>query len=357
MKILEVKSSLHDYKITIGSGTRFHTQKLISKSYTSILIITDDVIAPLYLEDLKNTFKNQKVYTYILPNGEAEKSISNYYKIQTKAIEYGLDRDSLLIALGGGVVGDITGFVAATYMRGIDFIQVPTTILSHDSSVGGKVAINHELGKNLIGAFYPPKAVIYDIDTLKTLNDAEKRSGYAEIIKEAFISDSVFLNELLTININNLTSEQLSNHLYKGIKIKAEIVEADEKESNIRKYLNLGHTLSHAIESELGYGEITHGEAVAIGIIFALRISEIKYNINLPITDYINWMKMNNYPFDLSGLKTERLIQKMKSDKKSKNQVIQMVLLKEIGKPATENLSDDFLTEQLNKFIKELKSL
>ncbi len=357
MKTLKVKSSLHDYKITIGSGMRFHTQKLLSKSYTSIMIITDDVIESLYLKDLKNTLKDQKVFTYVLPNGEAEKSIDNYYKIQTKAIENGLDRNSLLIALGGGVVGDITGFVAATYMRGIDFIQVPTTILAHDSSVGGKVAINHELGKNLIGAFYPPQAVIYDIDTLKTLSDAEKRSGYAEIIKEAFISDLAFLNELFSINITNLTNEQLSNHLYKGIQIKAEIVEADEKESNIRKHLNLGHTLSHAIESELGYGKITHGEAVAIGIIFALRISEIKYNIDLPINSYIDWMKMNNYPFDLSELKTEKLIHKMKSDKKSKNQVIQMVLLKEIGKPTTEDLSDDFLTEQLNKFIKELKSL
>src|SRR5699024_5493517 len=156
----------------------------------------------------------------------------------------------------------------------IDFIQMPTTILAHDSSVGGKVAINHELGKNMIGAFYPPQAVIYDIETLKTLNKAELRSGYAELIKEAFISEKDFLNEL--------TDTKLSEHLYKGIKIKSEIVEADEKESNVRKYLNLGHTLSHAIESELGYGKITHGEAVAIGMIFALKLSNIKYNAQLP---------------------------------------------------------------------------
>ncbi len=357
MKTLKIKASSHEYNVTIGHGIRFRVQELLERSYSSIMIITDEVIESLYLDDIKNTFSDHKMYTYILPSGEAEKSIDNYYKIQTKAIEYGLDRDSLFIALGGGVVGDITGFVAATYMRGIDFIQIPTTVLAHDSSVGGKVAINHELSKNMIGAFYPPKAVIYDIDTLKTLSDAELRSGYAEIIKEAFISDHHFLNELLEINLNDLTSEQLSEHLYKGIKIKADIVEADEKESNVRKYLNLGHTLSHAIESELGYGTITHGEAVAIGIIFALNLSEAKYDTILPVKAYIDWLKINNYPLNISTIKTENILKRMKSDKKSVNQVVQMVLLKDIAQPSIENLSDEFIMEYLTSFLKELKEL
>lgn len=357
MEILNVKTSSHDYNVTIGHGTRFQINELLPNSYSSIMIITDEVIEPLYLSDVKAAFDSKKVFTYVLPSGEAEKSIDNYYKIQTKALEVGLDRNSLLIALGGGVVGDITGFVAATYMRGIDFIQIPTTVLAHDSSVGGKVAINHELGKNMIGAFYPPKAVIYDIDTLKTLNTAELRSGYAELIKEAFISDENFLNELLETKLTDLTDDQLSKHLYQGIKVKAGIVEADEKESNVRKYLNFGHTLSHAIESELGYGEITHGEAVAIGIIFALKLSNAKYKIKLPIDAYVNWLKMNNYPLNIPEMETDKLVKRMKSDKKTTNQVIQMILLKDIGKPHTQEVSDDFLIDYLAEFIKELKNL
>lgn len=357
MKTLKVKASSHDYNVTIGRGTRFQVKELLHKSYTSIMIITDDVIEPLYLEDVKAAFANKNIFTYILPSGEAEKSIENYYKIQTKALEAGLDRDSLLIALGGGVIGDITGFVAATYMRGIDFVQIPTTVLAHDSSVGGKVAINHELGKNMIGAFYPPQAVIYDIDTLKTLNAAELRSGYAELIKEAFISDKDFLNELFEIKLIELTDEQLSEHLYKGIKVKADIVEQDEKESSVRKYLNLGHTLSHAIESELGYGAITHGEAVAIGIVFALKLSKVKYDADLPIEAYVNWLKVNEYPLNIPEIKTANIIKRMKSDKKSSNQVIQMVLLEAIGKPCIQDLSDAFLIEHLDSFIKELENL
>lgn len=357
MEILNVKTSSHDYNVTIGHGTRFQINELLPNSYSSIMIITDEIIEPLYLSDVKAAFDSKKIFTYVLPSGEAEKSIDNYYKIQTKALEVGLDRNSLLIALGGGVVGDITGFVAATYMRGIDFIQIPTTVLAHDSSVGGKVAINHELGKNMIGAFYPPKAVIYDIDTLKTLNAAELRSGYAELIKEAFISDENFLNELLETKLTDLTDDQLSKHLYQGIKVKAGIVEADEKESNVRKYLNFGHTLSHAIESELGYGQITHGEAVAIGIIFALKLSNAKYKIKLPIDAYVNWLKMNNYPLNIPEMETDKLVKRMKSDKKTTNQVIQMILLKDIGKPHTQEVSDDFLIDYLAEFIKELKNL
>lgn len=357
MKTLKVKASSHEYNVTIGHETRFRVHELLKKSYTSIMIITDNVIEPLYLDDIKKSLSEFKVYTYILPSGEAEKSIENYYKIQTKALEYGLDRNSLFVALGGGVVGDLTGFVAATYMRGIDFIQIPTTVLAHDSSVGGKVAINHELGKNMIGAFYPPQAVIYDIDTLKSLSQAELRSGYAEIIKEAFISDSDFLTELLEVSLHQLTDEQLSEHLYKGIKIKADIVEADERESNVRKYLNLGHTLSHAIESELGYGKITHGEAVAIGIIFALRLSEAMFNKNLQTETYINWLKTNEYPLNLPELKTKDLIDRMKSDKKTKNQIIQMVLLNDIGDPCVQDVSDDYLINHLDNFLKELKKI
>src|SRR5690625_3189001 len=276
MKELFIQTSTHDYTVYVGKGLRYKLNELLPRDYRDILIITDDVVAPLYLEDFKATLKapSVTVFEVIIPSGERSKSIEQYYRLQTKALEYNLDRNSLIVALGGGVVGDLAGFVAATFMRGIDYIQVPTTILAHDSSVGGKVAINHELGKNLIGAFYPPRAVIYDIDTLQSLPTHEVRSGYAEIVKEAFIADEKLVDELLTMRLEQVTEDELIKHLYSGINIKAHIVELDERESYMRMFLNFGHTLAHAIEAELQYGEITHGEAVAIGMLFALRVSE-----------------------------------------------------------------------------------
>src|SRR5690625_2425837 len=357
MKQMTVNSSSGPYPIYVGTSIRHRVQSLLKKQYERVLIVTDNVVASLYLADVKAALQDCSVIEAIIPNGEQAKHIEQYYHLQSIALENNLDRQSLIIALGGGVIGDLAGFVAATFMRGIDYIQMPTTILAHDSSVGGKVAINHELGKNMIGAFYPPRAVIYDIETLKTLNKAELRSGYAELIKEAFISEKDFLNELLNTKLNELTDKQLSEHLYKGIKIKSEIVEADEKESNVRKYLNLGHTLSHAIESELGYGKITHGEAVAIGMIFALKLSNIKYNAQLPNESFINWLKINHYPLNIPLLESKKLIKRMKSDKKSKNQIVQMILLETVGNPRIENLPDEFLIKHLDEFIKELENL
>src|SRR5690625_1282699 len=274
MKELQVDTSSHSYSVCIGEDLRLQLNDHISTNYSSILIITDNQIADLYLQDILHGLEGRPVHYTVIPSGEASKSIDYFYKLQTFAMEKGVDRQSLIIALGGGVIGDLAGFVAATYMRGIDYIQVPTTILAHDSSVGGKVAINHELGKNMIGSFYPPKAVIYDVDTLHTLPEHEFRSGYAELIKEAFIADASFLKQLLELNIQNISHEMLKEHLFTGIQIKAEIVERDEKESHIRKFLNFGHTLAHALETELGYGKITHGEAVAVGMLFALKVSE-----------------------------------------------------------------------------------
>src|SRR5690625_4355185 len=356
MKKIKIKASSHEYDITIGHGIRFEINELINDSYSSIMIITDEVIENLYLNDIKDTLNFDNITTYILPSGEAEKSINNYYKIHTRAIEAGLDRNSLIIALGGGVVGDIAGFVAATYMRGIDFIQMPTTILAHDSSVGGKVAINHELGKNMIGNFYAPQAVIYDVNTLESLPEHEIRSGYAEIIKEAFIANHSLLDTLLQVNLKQLSAAQLKNHLYEGIKIKANIVEKDEKESSIRKFLNLGHTLAHALEAELGYGKITHGEAVAIGLLFAIRVSEQQYNVQLPYDSLLKWLLKNGYPIFFEA-NIQSIIQLMKSDKKSQNKHVQMVLLHEVTKLVIEELNDDMLKTCLQLFKKELDTL
>lgn len=354
MNKIVVQSSSHAYHIEIGEDIRLQLKKFLPKQYSSVMIISDNNVADLYLDDIRENFINDRVFEAIIPSGEQTKSIEYFYQLQTEAIENGLDRQALIIALGGGVIGDLAGFVASTFLRGIDYIQIPTTILAHDSSVGGKVAINHELGKNLIGSFYPPKAVIYDVNTLQTLSDHEVRSGYAELMKEALIADEKFYQQILATDITNLSTKQLKDHLRNGIQIKAAIVEADEKESGDRMFLNLGHTLGHALEAELGYGKLTHGEAVAIGLLFALRVSEQHFSTKLPYDSLLQWLKKNNYPLTLPTIKVERLIAKMKLDKKVVNETIQMVLIKNIGKPIVTEINDSVLTKYLTSFLGEL---
>lgn len=355
MNDLLVKTSTHDYTVFIGKSIRNQLKEYLPKSYTSILIITDDKIAPLYLQEIKEALSGERVIEAIIPHGEKSKNIEQYYYLQTIAMENHLDRSALIIALGGGVVGDLAGFVAATYMRGIDYIQVPTTILAHDSSVGGKVAINHELGKNMIGNFYPPRAVIYDVETVQTLPTHEIRSGYAEIMKEAFIANESFVEELLTIDILQVSNDHLMDHLFQGIQIKANIVEQDERESHVRKYLNFGHTLAHAIEAELGYGKITHGEAVAVGMLFALFVSEKHYNKQLFLAEYKKWMIKNQYPISLFQIKIDAIIQKMKLDKKATSQQVQFILLESIGNPKVVDFSDEDIRKYLEMFAEELE--
>src|SRR5690625_21422 len=353
MKKIEIKTSTHPYCIYIGTDLLKRVEKYLEKQYSSIFIITDNHVASLYLQEVKDGLNNNTVHTSVIQSGEASKSIETYYELQTKAIEIGLDRQSLIIALGGGVVGDLAGFVAATYMRGIDYVQIPTTILAHDSSVGGKVAINHKLGKNMIGNFYPPKAVIYDVNTLTTLPIHEVRSGYAEIMKEALIADENLFKNLLEIEVKNVSSSQLQYHLYEAIKVKAEIVEQDERESSVRKFLNLVHTFAHALEATLGYGKLTHGEAVAIGLLFAIKVSEEQLHVQLPYVPLKHWLRANDYPLTWDA-NIQAMIRLMKSDKKSEKSRIQMVLMKSIGELMTKELSDDFLINALMEFKKEL---
>ncbi len=353
-----ITTSTNQYDVFIDKGILGNLKDYLPKEYRNILIITDTIVNELYTEKVVASLPEEaKVSVSIVPSGEASKSIEQYYQLLTDAIQQPLDRKSLIIALGGGMIGDLAGFVAATYMRGIDFIQVPTTILAHDSSVGGKVAINHPEGKNLIGNFYPPQAVLYDIDTLHSLPDKEIRSGYAEVVKHGFISNHAYLEDILKVNLTEtIDSNVMTDHLQKGIAVKAQVVEQDEKESNIRKFLNFGHTLGHAIESELGYGKITHGEAVAIGMLFAIRVSEQMLGSKLPYEALYNWLSDNHYPLDLPSKSAAQLVERMKKDKKSENATVQMVLLREIGEPITENISDQKLTNLLENFMRELGS-
>jgi len=339
MEKFQIKTKSKEYPLFIGSGiiaelqTFLHEIKL--NKVSKILVITDESVSNLYLERVLSVLQSlYSVTSVIIPNGEKAKSIDVYYQCQTKALEEKLDRASLIIALGGGVVGDLAGFVAATFMRGIPFIQIPTTLLAHDSAVGGKVAINHPLGKNMIGAFHQPEAVIYDSSFIATLSEKELRSGFAEVIKHALIKDREFYNWLTqeVSSLDDLTGEKLQYAVQKGIEIKASVVYEDELEKGIRAILNFGHTLGHAIEAELGYGEITHGDAIAIGMLYAIKVSERVYGIDLSYHSFVSLFKRYGFPTRVPRqLSNDSLIDRMKRDKKSTASKIRMVLIREIG--------------------------
>ncbi|SDY87161.1 3-dehydroquinate synthase [Evansella caseinilytica] len=358
--ILHVHSSQHTYPIIIEPGCRKRTfafiDQYITRKPTKYLIITDDNVAPLYLEDVVHSFpSSETVETYVVPSGEQSKSFKQYEETVTAALKYRLDRRSLIIALGGGVVGDLAGFVAASYMRGIPFIQIPTTLLAHDSSVGGKVGINHSLGKNMVGAFHQPSLVLYDPEALLSLPEREWRSGFAEVIKHGFIADKDLLEWLVThvTSFQEWDMDILSEMLYRSIQVKANIVQEDEKEQGVRAFLNFGHTLGHAIEAEAGYGAITHGEAVAIGIVYALRLSEKCFEVNLQSAPYLEKLKSLGYQLDIpKQLSADGLLERMSVDKKAYNQVIRFVLLKAIGKPVVQGMSGTVLLDELKREVK-----
>ena len=280
MKTLQVKLGEHgerSYPIYIG-------QDLLAKpeliepyvNGTQVLIVSNETVAPLYLKKVQNTFNSYDVETVILPDGEQYKNLTELNTIFDALLSAKFDRTCTLVALGGGVVGDMTGFAAASYQRGVNFIQIPTTLLAQvDSSVGGKTGVNHPKGKNMIGAFHQPTCVIADSDTLNTLEDNQLSAGIAEVIKYGLIRDMDF-TKWLEENMHKLLErdpEALSHAIEVSCKCKAEIVAEDEKESGVRALLNLGHTFGHAIETSAGYGNWLHGEAVATGMLMAADLS------------------------------------------------------------------------------------
>ncbi len=277
MAILNLELGERSYPIYIDSGLISKTDLLSTHIRAKrVCIVTNDIVAPLYLDSLKAKLADFTVDEVILPDGEAEKNLANFEVIMSHLLKNEHGRDTTLIALGGGVIGDITGFAAACYQRGIDFIQIPTTLLSQvDSSVGGKTAVNHPLGKNMVGAFYQPKAVFIDIDSLKTLPMREFNAGMAEVIKYGILGDEAFFI-WLEDNISAIKAgdeDVLAQMIEKCCQCKADIVASDEKESGVRALLNLGHTFGHAIEAEQGYGKWLHGEAVATGMVLAAKLA------------------------------------------------------------------------------------
>lgn len=352
---MQIKTASKQYPVLIGKQAinelpDFITQEL--NQLNKILIITDEKVAELHLQTVKKALikTGKPVLHYVVPEGEHAKTFEVFYECQSYCLSQQLNRKSLIIALGGGAVGDLAGFVAATFMRGIPFIQVPTTLLAHDSAVGGKVAINHPLGKNMIGAFHQPEAVIYDLEFLQTLPLQELRSGFAEVIKHSLIADKEFYRWLKSniVDLNNITDEQFLTMITKGIGIKASIVEEDEKEMGIRAFLNFGHTLGHAVEGSMGYGNFTHGESILIGMVYALKLSSREQGLDFKLDEFINWVSSLGYQTTIPlQLEKETLLNLMKTDKKSINEGATFVLLKQLGSPLLMDIADSVLIEEM----------
>ncbi len=358
---INVKALNRNYPIYIGENLRFNLYELIKPfQFSKAFILTDDHVEKLYLKDvIQSLDKNMHYDYYVMKHGESSKSFKTYIDIQTNLLNHQYDRDGVIIALGGGVVGDIGGFIASTYMRGIGFIQMPTTLLAHDSSIGGKVAINLNETKNIIGSFYPPHAVIYDTNTLKTLDEQQKRSGFAEMIKHGFLADETFLAQLKNKMDEriHIETDSFLPLLKQSIEIKQTLIETDERENNVRKFLNLGHTLGHAVEATM-YNEYTHGECVMYGLLFALYVSDQQNDASFLLTDdLLAWIRRLNYPIAAINeqLNRDQVINKMLKDKKNKQNHIQFVLLKNIGKPYMAPFQRDQIKQLLADFQTYLK--
>jgi len=339
MKTLTVDLDQRSYPIYIGSDLidRPELFEACSKA-SSIYIVTNTTVAPLYAERLSKTLATfgKSVRTITLPDGESFKDWKNLQTIFDELLKHGADRQTVLVALGGGVIGDMTGFAAASFMRGIRFIQVPTTLLSQvDSSVGGKTGINHPLGKNMIGAFHQPVAVVADLNTLKTLPPRELSAGLAEVIKHGAIADASFL-DWIEANTNALLAcdiEAMSYAVLRSCEIKSAVVSADEREGGVRATLNFGHTFGHAIEAGMGYGEWLHGEAVACGMVMSAKLSCLLEKITQADADRLTRIiHAMHLPITAPKFGAERYIELMQVDKKAEGGQIRYVLLEQIGK-------------------------
>jgi len=302
-----------------------------------VAVITNETIAPLYLPQLLAALGNRQVDVFQMQDGERYKSLDTYTQVMDFLLDKKHNRSTCLIALGGGVVGDLCGFVAATFQRGVDFIQVPTTLLSQvDSSVGGKTAVNHPAGKNMIGAFYQPLAVFADISVLTTLPDREYAAGLAEVVKYGIIYDADFFT-WMEDNVQALVQRDKSalNHIITtSCEVKAAVVSEDEREGGRRAILNYGHTFGHAIEKLLGYGKLLHGEAVSIGMVMAARLS-VEFS-GLPLEDCQRIEKLLqqlNLPVSLEGLelKSEDMIEAMGMDKKVVDGELRFIVANKMG--------------------------
>ncbi len=302
-----------------------------------VMVVTNEVVAPLYLDALRDALGRDRAVTeLLLPDGEQHKTLDTLATIMTAALRGQHERRSVFVALGGGVIGDMTGFAAACYQRGVDFLQVPTTLLAQvDSSVGGKTGVNHSLGKNMIGAFHQPLGVIIDINTLKSLPQREFAAGIAEVIKYGLIYDAQFFQWIIdaTDSLANRDPAALSYAIERSCAIKADVVAADEREGGVRAILNFGHTFGHAIEHVQGYGNWLHGEAVACGMLIAARISCAKGSLEAATVDELALLlKRFQLPLEApADMDADSFLRAMSLDKKVAHGQIRYVLLSALG--------------------------
>ncbi|MFZ6688596.1 bifunctional shikimate kinase/3-dehydroquinate synthase AroKB [Undibacterium sp. SXout11W] len=360
MQTLNLHLGERSYSISIGQALLNNPTLLAEKIRGQhIVIVTNTVVAPLYLANLDAQLKSigKTCSTVLLPDGEAYKNWDHLNLIFDHLLTNKCDRKTTLIALGGGVIGDMTGFAAATYMRGIPFVQIPTTLLSQvDSSVGGKTGINHPLGKNMIGAFYQPQAVIADTSTLNTLPDEELSAGLAEVIKHGAIIDPGFF-QWLEQNMSRLLSKDpaaLAYVIARSCEIKANVVQQDEREGGLRAILNFGHTFGHAIEAGLGYGAWLHGAAVGCGMVMAAELS-----FRLGYIDFVSKTRIKQLvadaglPVTAPDLGEQRWLELMEVDKKNEGGKIKFILLKPLGTAIITSVPEAVLLETLRHCILE----
>lgn len=337
MQTLNVSLAERSYPIYIGAGLLSSDLLRRHVRASQVMVVTNETVAPLYLDKMLASLDGLKVDTLVLPDGERFKTLATLEKVFDALLEKRHSRTTTLIALGGGVIGDMTGFAAACYQRGVDFIQVPTTLLAQvDSSVGGKTAVNHPRGKNMIGAFYQPKAVLIDTDVLKTLPPRELGAGLAEVIKYGLIRDADFL-QWLEDNMALLRagdSAALVTAIERSCRNKAEVVAADETEQGERALLNLGHTFGHAIETATGYSEWLHGEAVATGMLLAAQLSaDLGWLTDAQVGQVAALLEKAELPLTPpAGMTPTQFRELMAHDKKVLDGQLRLVLLKDLGK-------------------------
>ncbi len=336
MKTLTVDLGDRSYPIYIGQGLL--SQNLLAQHIRGqqVMVVSNETVAPLYMDKVLSQLEGFEVGQVILPDGEIYKTTEVLNQVYDGLLSGRFDRKTTLIALGGGVVGDMTGFAAACYQRGVDFIQIPTTLLAQvDSSVGGKTGVNHPKGKNMIGAFYQPQCVLCDTDTLNTLEDRQLSAGLAEVIKYGIIRDREFFDWLVAhaADLVGRDPEALSYAIERSCQNKADVVVADEREAGVRALLNLGHTFGHAIETAEDYRGLLHGEAVAVGMCLAAQMSEDMGWIDSKATQEVEQAcKALQLPTAIpQGLKAEDLIEHMQVDKKVDKGRVRLILLKAVG--------------------------
>lgn len=355
MKTLSVDLGERSYPIYIGPNLLFK-KSIFAEHIQSkqVVVVTNETIAPLYLQQVEENLAEHNLETVVLPDGEEYKTLEYVNRVFDKLLEKKFSRNATLIALGGGVIGDMGGFSAACYQRGIAFIQIPTTLLAQvDSSVGGKTGVNHPLGKNMIGAFYQPQCVIADTSVLNTLDDRQLSAGLAEVIKYGLIRDQeffVWLEENITALLNR-DEQAMTYAIERSCQNKADVVAEDELESGVRATLNLGHTFGHAIETGMGYGQYLHGEAVAIGICQAADLSRRMGWLNDKDVDrIINLLTMARLPVTPpEQIDCQRYLELMAVDKKNIDGNIKLILLKKIGQASLPISADQDLLEQTLK--------